>query len=139
MSDLKTPKKVEPVSKLNETPKTEATKTEAKSVDNAASKSVSAAQLSTSHFSSVSTPQYRSGWDSIFGNRSEIKTTISTNVTQNEIPKKLNIVDYDIALTLRAALDSAFNDLAQKRGIKLNDASEFVRFEYNLSCEIIKK
>ena len=139
MSDLKTPKKVEPVSKPNETPKKEAPKTETKPVDNVASKSVSAAQSSISHFSSVSTPQYRSGWNTIFGNRSEIKTIISTQVTQNDLPKKLNIVDYDIDFTLRAALDAAFYDLAQKQGIKLKDSSEFVRFEYNLSCEIIKK
>ena len=139
MSELKTPKKAELVSKPNENPKTETPKTETKSVDNVASKSVSAAQLSTSHFSSVSTPQYRSGWNTIFGNRNEIKTTISTQVTQNDLPKKLNIVDYDIDLTLRAALDAAFNNLAQKRGIKLKDTSEFVRFEYNLNCEIIKK
>jgi hypothetical protein len=26
--------------------------------------------------------------------------------------------------------------VAQKRGINLKDADEFVRFEYNLSCEI---
>jgi hypothetical protein len=37
---------------------------------------------------------------------------------------------------LRDALDAAFNDVAQKRGINLKDADEFVRFEYNLSCEI---
>ena len=35
----------------------------------------SASQTSTSHFSSVSTPEYRSGWDKIFG-KPKIETTI---------------------------------------------------------------
>tara|TARA_B110000908_G_C9981384_1_gene325653 strand:+ start:23 stop:457 length:435 start_codon:yes stop_codon:yes gene_type:complete len=141
MSDAKTPKKAEPVSKTNETtktdvPKTDTPKTEAKSVDNSASKSVSAAQSSTSHFSSVSTPQYRSGWNTIFGDKNDIKKVAPAEVSKNNFPKKLNILDYDIDLTLRDALNAAFSDVAQKRGINLKDADEFVRFEYNLSCEI---
>ena len=141
MSDAKTPKKAEPVSKTNETtktevPKTETPKTEAKSVDNSASKPVSAAQSSTSHFSSISTPQYRSGWNAIFGDRNDIKKVAPAEVSQNDLPKKLNILDYDIDLTLRDALDAAFNDVAQRRGINLKDADVFVRFEYNLSCAI---
>ena len=145
MSDAKTPKKAEPVSKTNETtkteaPKTETPKTETNSVDNSASKSASApqsaAQSSTSHFSSVSTPQYRSGWNTIFGDGSGIKKIVPAEVSESDFPKKLNILDYDIDLTLRDALDAAFNDVAQKRGINLKDVNEFVRFEYNLSCEI---
>ena len=120
MSDAKTPKKVEPVSKTNETtktevPKTETPKTEAKSVDNSAPKSVSAAQSSTSHFSSISNPQYRSGWNTIFGDRNDIKKIAPAEVSKNDFPKKLNILDYDIDLTLRDALDAAFNNVAQKR------------------------
>jgi hypothetical protein len=39
-------------------------------------------------------------------------------------------------LPLRDALDAAFNNFAQKRGINLGDATEILRFEYDLSCEI---
>ena len=35
----------------------------------------SASQSSISHFSSVSTPEYRSGWDKIFGNADEEEPT----------------------------------------------------------------
>ena len=160
MSDAKTPKKAETVSKKSEPTKTEPTKTEptkteptkteaAKSevantenklVDNSVAKSSSppksASQSSTSHFSSVSTPEYRSGWNNIFGGGVGAKKMASEEVSKNNFPKKLNILDYDIDLVLRDALDSAFNDVAKKRGFNLKDTKEIVRFEYNLTCEI---
>ena len=150
MSDAKTPKKAETVSKKSEPTKTEPTKTEVaksevantenKSVDNSVAKSgsppKSASQSSTSHFSSVSTPEYRSGWNNIFGGGGGAKKTAPEEVSKNNFPKKLNILDYDIDVVLRDALDSAFNDVAKKRGFNLKDAKEIVRFEYNLTCEI---
>ena len=155
MSDAKTPKKAETVSKKSEPTKTEPTKTEptkteaAKSevantenklVDNSVAKSSSppksASQSSTSHFSSVSTPEYRSGWNNIFGGGVGAKKMAPEEVSKNNFPKKLNILDYDIDLVLRDALDSAFNDVAKKRGFNLKDTKEIVRFEYNLTCEI---
>ena len=148
MSDAKTPKKTETVSKKNELTKadvvkTEKVNTETKAVESSAPKPVSqpksASQSSTSHFSSVSTPQYRSGWDNIFGGESDVGKIVSNGVSKNDFPKKLNILDYDIDLVLRAALDSAFSDVAKKRGINLKSAKEIVRLKYSLSCEINKK
>ncbi len=163
MSDTKTPKKAETTSKKNETPKnevaktevakteivrtdvpsTEAADTETKTADDSASKAVSqtksASQSSISHFSSVSTPQYRSGWNNIFGDGSDVKKIVPKEVSQNDFPKKFNILDYDIDLILRDALDAAFNDVLKKRGINLKDAEELVRFEYNIICEIKEK
>ena len=148
MSDAKTPKKAETVSKKNELTKTDVAKTEkvnteTKAVENSVSTSVSqpksASQSSTSHFSSVSTPQYRSGWNNIFGGGSDVGKIVSNGVSKNDFPKKLNILDYDIDLILRDALDVAFNEVAKKRGINLSGAEELVRFEYSLSCEIKEK
>ncbi|MDE0762013.1 MAG: hypothetical protein OSB27_10520 [Planktomarina sp.] len=153
MSDAKPSKKSEPVSKKSETTKkdvtktdvakTETTTTEAKSVDSSASKSVSppksASQSSISHFSSVSTPQYRSGWNDIFGGESEDKTVDTGKANENNFPQKLNILDYDIDLELRNALDAAFNGLAKQRGINLEGANRSVRFEYYINCEIKEK
>ena len=163
MSDTKTPKKAETTSKKNETSKTEVAKTEAsktevvktevpsteaadtetKTADDSASKAVSqtksASQSSISHFSSVSTPQYRSGWNNIFGDGSDVKKIVPKEVSQNDFPKKFNILDYDIDLILRDALDVAFNDVLKKRGINLKGAKELVRFEYNIICEIKEK
>ena len=163
MSDAKTPKKAETKSKKNEAaktevvktevvktevvktevPSTEAANTETKPADDSASKAVSqpksASQSSISHFSSVSTPQYRSGWNNIFGDGSDVKKIVPKEVSQNDFPKKFNVLDYDIDLILRDALDVAFNDVLKKRGINLKDAKELVRFEYNLICEIKEK
>ena len=148
MSDAKTPKKAEPKSKKNEAAKTEVSSTEAantetKTADGSASKAVSqpksASQSSISHFSSVSTPQYRSGWDKIFGDGSNVEKIVPKEVSQNDFPKKFNILDYDIDLVLRDALDAAFNAVLKKRGINLKGAKALVRFEYNLICEIKEK
>jgi hypothetical protein len=87
----------------------------------------------------VSTPQYRSGWNNIFGAESDVGKIVSNGVSKNDFPKKLNILDYDIDLILRDALDVAFNEVAKKRGINLSGAEELVRFEYSLSCEIKEK
>jgi hypothetical protein len=158
MSDAKTPKKAETKSKKNEAaktevvktevvktevPSTEAANTESKTADDLASKAVSqpqsASQSSISHFSSVSTPQYRSGWNNIFGDGSDVKKILPKEVSQNDFPQKFNILDYDIDLILRDALDVAFNDVLKKRGINLKGAKALVRFEYNLICEIKEK
>ncbi len=148
MSEAKTPKKAEAVAKKSEPAKTEVGKTETastetKPVDSSASKSISqpksASQSSTSHFSSVSTPQYRSGWDNIFGDGAGAKQTVSDKVTKNDFPTKLNIRDYDIDLVLRNALDTAFSDVAEKRGVSIKNVKESVRIEYHLSCEIKEK
>ena len=148
MSDAKTPKKAETKSKKNEATKTEVASTEAanteiKTADGSASKAVSqpksASQSSISHFSSVSTPQYRSGWNNIFGDGSDVKKIVPKKVSPNDFPKKFNILDYDIDLILRDALDAAFNDVLKKRGVDLKGTKELVRFEYNLTCEIKEK
>ena len=112
MSDAKTPKKAETVSKKSEPTKTEPTKTEptkteaAKSevantenklVDNSVAKSSSppksASQSSTSHFSSVSTPEYRSGWNNIFGGGVGAKKMAPEEVSKNNLlfMKKVSI------------------------------------------------
>jgi hypothetical protein len=158
MSDAKTLKKAETTSKKTEATKTkvvktevvkaevastEATNTETKAVDNSVSKAVSetksASQSSISHFSSVSTPQYRSGWNNIFGDGGDVKKIVPDEASESDFPKRINILDYDIDLTLKNALDAAFNDVAKKRGLNLKGAKELMRFEYNLTCEIKKK
>lgn len=158
MNDAKTPKKAEIVPKKTDITKTEVTKaetnkteisetktadTEAKSLDNSASKAAlppkSASQSSTSHFSSVSTPQYRSGWNDIFGGGGDFEKQAPDEVSKSDFPKKLSILDYDIDLVLRNALDTAFSDVAEKRGVSIKNVKESVRFEYHLSCEIKEK
>jgi hypothetical protein len=153
MSDAKTPKKAEAVSKKSETTKTEVakttvdktetTKTESKPADNptteAVSSSKSASQSSISHFSSVSTPQYRSGWNNIFGGGSDVKKTLPEEASETDLPMKLEILDDDVDAILRKILDETFIDLAKKYGINLNGPKSSLCFEYNINCEINEK
>ena len=154
MNDAKTPKKAEVIPKKNHITKTEVANaevnkteisetntasTEVKSSDNSASKIAlppkSASQSSISHFSSVSTPQYRSGWNDIFGG-GDVEKQALDDISKNNFPKKLSILDYDIDLVLRNALDIAFSDVAERRGVSMKDVKGSARLEYHLSCEI---
>ena len=153
MSDAKTPKKAESVSKKNNTTKTEVakttvdktetTKTESKPADNptteAVSSSKSAAQSSISHFSSVSTPQYRSGWNNIFGDGNDVKKTLPEEASETDFPMKLEISDDEVDAILRKILDEAFIDLAKRHGNNLNGSKSSLCFEYNINCEIKEK
>jgi hypothetical protein len=158
MSDAKTSKKAETVSKKNEVTKTEITKAEvtktteaktettnaeSKPVDNSPTTSVSspksAAQSSISHFSSVSTPQYRSGWNNIFGDKNDVKKALTEEASETGFPKKLEILDDEIGVILRKILDEAFIDLAKKHGINLNGSKRSLGFEYKINCEIKEK
>ena len=147
MSDAKTPKKTETVSKNEATKaevttvaKTETTNTESGPVDNSTNKSVSspksAAQSSISHFSSVSTPQYRSGWNNIFGDGSDVKKTLPEEPSETDFPMKLEILDDEVDVILRKILDETFIDLAKKHGIDLNGSKSSLWFEYKSNCEI---
>ncbi|MFT4716753.1 MAG: hypothetical protein ACI861_002221 [Paracoccaceae bacterium] len=153
MSDAKTPVKAETVSKKveptktespkTETVKTDAASTESKAVDSSPSKSAaspkSAAQSSISHFSSVSTPQYRSGWNNIFGTKGGTKVAEPTDATKSNLPTALELANDEIDTGLRTMLNTAFVDLTKKQGIVPKDANSSLVFEYTISCEIKEK
>jgi hypothetical protein len=147
MSKENTPQKAENKPKKNDVTKTEAVNTdtansENKTAENSASKKEtspkSASQSSISHFSSVSTPEYRSGWDNIFGEESNAKKINSKQSAKSDLPKRFNLFDYDVDLELRAALDKTLNDFAKKRGFDLKSKKDTIRYEYSITCEIKK-
>jgi hypothetical protein len=153
VSDVKTPKKSEVVSKKIETTKTDVAKTtvdktettnaESKPVDNSTTKSTSspksAAQSSISHFSSVSTPQYRSGWSNIFGDGNGVKKILPEKASETDFPMKLEILDGEVNVILRRILDETFSDLIRKQEINLTSSKGSLFFEYNINCEIKEK
>jgi hypothetical protein len=147
MSKENTPQKAENKPKKNDASKAEVVKTEKansenKTADNSVSKKEtapkSASQSSISHFSSVSTPEYRSGWDNIFGENSNAKEINSKQITKSDLPKRFNLFDYDVDFELRAALDKTLTDVAEKRGFDLKRNKETTRYEYSITCEIKK-
>lgn len=94
----------------------------------------SASQSSISHFSSVSTPAYKEGWDSIFGGSKITRKTASKTDNSGAFPEKLTIHDEDIDKELRGVLYKAFQQKARKQGVSLAKIKKLVEFEYVIDC-----
>ena len=94
----------------------------------------SASQSSISHFSSVSTPAYRSGWEQIFGNKEKVEDNLDDN---QENFQEFSVEDSSIDLDLRSLLYKAFQTEAQKHGFQLDDVNDTSNIVYNLNCKII--
>ena len=140
MSEAKTPKK-----EGKKSSKTE--KTEPKATSDSAEKpssetktaNKSASQSSISHFSSVATKEYRSGWESIFGNKKAGNKASSKQSNTVDLPLSLAIQDEDIKEDLRALLYKAFQRQARKEGISLAKLKKIGDIEYRLDCDISDK
>ena len=117
-------------------------KTDAKvdaKTDTASSTNKSASQSSISHFSSVTTKEYRSGWESIFGNKKAVKKTQSSNKDAVNLPTSFELDDEDINEELRALLYKAFQRKARKDGTSLAKLKKTGIIEYRLECEVSEK
>jgi len=165
MSTIKAPKKVSPekktktestakkadTSSVNKTETATVGKTETSTVDktealtidktvNAAEPSPkSASQSSISHFSSVSTPEYRAGWERIFGgaeNNQKLKLEPEVSNLQ-QFPTRIEIQDADIDAELRIILYNAFLTEARKQGASFDKGANSI--EYSLHCNISKE
>jgi hypothetical protein len=147
MSDVKTPKKGNAESKKTEAKKPKAEQSapaaETTSADKPAGKAdaapKSASQSSISHFSSVSTPEYRSGWDSIFANGEASKKPKSTAATASDFPLHLTIEDDDIDSELRKILYKLFQKKSRSQGMSLAKAKKVASIAYTLNCDIREK
>lgn len=94
----------------------------------------SASQSSISHFSSVSTPAYRSGWEQIFGNKGRVEDNLDDN--QDNL-QEFSVEDSSIDIDLRSLLYKVFKTEAQKHGFQLDDVNDTSNIVYNLNCKII--
>ena len=145
MSEVKVQEKVSTAPQKAKTEKSETGTNEAtKSADTTVAKKTdaapkSASQTSISHFSSVSTPAYKEGWESIFGRSKIDRITASIADNSEHFPEKLTIHDVDIDKELRSALYKAFQRQARAQGISLAKIKKQVDFEYILDCNLKKK
>ncbi len=148
MNSAKSPQKNEKVSNKTEPPKGDsknndsvnsgAEKTEVSSKSGAPEKkSKSASQLSISHFSSVSTPEYRKGWDKIFGAHTE--TTEEDVFKTSDVPKLLSLENQDIETDLRQSLDEVFEVIALREGYDFKTLKTIGNLKYKLLCEFESK
>ena len=103
------------------------------------SKPKSASELSISHFSSVSSPAYKAGWESIFGKPKSNKKIAAKSANDDQIPDQLTIEDEDIKKELRDALYKAFQKQARKQGFSLAKVKKRVELSYTLKLDIEEK
>ena len=148
MSDAKTQSKAANSSKKSEASKpaagnqgagTSTSTSEFNSGGGAASAPKSASERSISHFSSVSTPAYKAGWDSIFGGSKTSQIGMSNSANDDHFPAQLTIDDEAINEELRAALYKAFQKQAHKQGVSLAKIKKRADLSYTLKCAIEEK
>ncbi len=145
MSEAKTAKKTE--SKPKETSQTNnktdnkaETKTDSKTeTSSTGATNKSASQTSISHFSSVTTKEYRSGWEKIFGKKKKAKKSRAKKANGVDLPITLDLSDEDIKDDLRALLYKAFQRHARKEDISLAQLKKIADIEYSLICDLSKK
>ena len=149
MSEAKTAKKTE--SKPKETSQTNnktnnktdnkaETKTDSKTeTSSTGAINKSASQTSISHFSSVTTKEYRSGWEEIFGKKKKAKKSRAKKANGVDLPITLDLSDEDIKDDLRALLYKAFQRQARKEDISLAQLKKIADIEYSLVCDLSKK
>jgi|TARA_B110000263_G_scaffold49354_2_gene41212 hypothetical protein len=96
----------------------------------------SASQASLSHFSSVSTPEYRAGWQRIFGG-GEVNQKEEQEVSnENEFPLQIEVQDIEINAELRSMLYSSLLAQANKQGVDIEKVKNSASIEYSLQCKI---
>ena len=96
----------------------------------------SASQTSLSHFSSVSTPEYRAGWQRIFGG-GEVNQKEKKEVSnENELLVNIEIQDTEANAKLRSMLYSSLLAQTKKQGVKIEKVKNSTSIEYSLQCKV---
>ena len=130
--------KVESVAKTTDTSTVDkaGSSTADKTANKAEAASKSASQASLSHFSSVSTPEYRAGWQRIFGG-GEVNQKEEQEVSnENEFPLQIEVQDIEINAELRSMLYSSLLAQANKQGVDIEKVKNSASIEYSLQCKI---
>jgi len=127
--------------------KNNASKTVEKNKTNAASSpsknitsTKSASQLSISHFSSVSTPEYREGWDRIWGNNKLNLNRDKVIDDNNTLPVEISLSNLDLSdLTKKTILQELYV-YANDNNLSLPQFKTLLLKNIEFSCTInIKK
>ena len=99
----------------------------------------SASQLSISHFSSVSTPEYREGWDRIWGNNKLNLNRDKVIDDNNTLPVEISLSNLDLSdLTKKTILQELYV-FANKNNLSLPQFKTLLLKNIEFSCTIIIK
>ena len=119
------------------------TKTETSS-DNSSSTSTktnksSAPARPTSYFSSVSTDEYRSGWDAVFNDTSSKKNKVGKGREGNatlDLPLSIMLSNEDLSKELNELLKKAVLKRAKKDKLPIGRLLTRAQIKWNLECKL---
>ena len=114
--------------------------TETSSPSKNISSTKSASQLSISHFSSVSTPEYREGWDRIWGNNKLNFNRDKVIDDNNTLPVEISLSNLDLSDLTKKTIMEELYVYATKNNLSLPKSKALLLKNIEFSCTInIKK
>ena len=117
-------------SKSVEKNKTESTKKTSK----VGSTKKSASQLSISHFSSVSTPEYREGWERIWGGKNSNDNTKKNSYSNSSVIDKIVLTDQDLSEKLKLEILKELVIYSTEYDLDLTKTEDLDVSSINFSC-----
>ena len=100
----------------------------------------SASQLSISHFSSVSTPEYREGWDRIWGNNKLNLNREKVISDKKTLPVEISLSNLDLSDLTKKTILKELNVYANKNNLSLPQSKTLLLKNIEFLCTItIKK
>ena len=117
-------------SKSVEKNKTESTKKTSK----VGSTKKSASQLSISHFSSVSTPEYREGWERIWGGKNSNDNTKKNSYSNSSVIDKIVLTDQDLSEKLKLEILKELVIYSTEYDLDLTKTKDLDVSSINFSC-----
>ena len=94
----------------------------------------SASQLSISHFSSVSTPEYREGWERIWGGKNLGNSIKKSSYSNSSFMDKIVLSDQDLSEKLKLEILNQLVIYSTKNNLDLIKTKDLDISDINFSC-----
>ena len=94
----------------------------------------SASQLSISHFSSVSTPEYREGWERIWGGKNSNDSTKKNIHSNSSVINKIVLTDQDLSEKLKLEILKELVIYSTEHDLDLTKTKNLDVSAINFSC-----
>ena len=94
----------------------------------------SASQLSISHFSSVSTPEYRKGWERIWGGKKSGDSLKKNSQSNSSLVDEIVLTDKDLSENLKLEILKELVSYSTKKGLDLTKTKDLDINVINFSC-----
>ena len=94
----------------------------------------SASQLSISHFSSVSTPEYREGWERIWGGKKSGDSLKKNSHSNSSLIDEIVLTDKDLSEKLKLEILKELVIYSTKKGLDLNKTKDLDINVIDFSC-----